>query len=95
MTQTRKDDGTTTKPHVAFYTKPGCHLCEAAKLEIERAACQGRYTFEEVNIESDAALLKQYGWEIPVVVINGTIVFKYRLTTQEFKREIERYSKTA
>ena len=81
------------KAHVTFYTKRGCHLCEEAKREIVRARCAGRYTFEEIDIESDPSLLKRYGWEIPVVLINGTIAFKYRLTAEEFRRAVEKYSK--
>ena len=80
----------TQKPHVTFYTKPGCHLCEEAKREIEDAGCSGQYTFEEVNILSDPELLRRYGTEIPVVLINGTHAFRYRLTAEDFQRAIQR-----
>ena len=78
------------KPHVVFYTKPGCHLCEEARAEIERAGCAGLYTFEEVDILSDAELTRRYGWDIPVVVINGVETFKHRLTPSDFRREVRR-----
>lgn len=77
-------------PHVVFYTKPGCHLCEEAEREIEAARCDGQYTFEKVNIETDATLLRRYGWEIPVVTINGVVLFKHRLTAAEFRRAIKK-----
>ena len=80
----------TQKPHVLFYTKPGCHLCDEARHEIERAGCSGQYTFEAVNILSDPELLRRYGTEIPVVLINGTHAFKYRLTAADFRRAIQR-----
>ena len=80
----------TPKPHVILYTKPGCHLCDEAKREIERAACSGQYTFEEVNILSDPELQRRYGTEIPVVLINNTHAFKYRLTAADFRRAIQR-----
>jgi glutaredoxin len=79
-----------TKPHVIFYTKPGCHLCEDARREIENSGCRGRFTYEEVNILSDPALQRRYGTEIPVVLINGTHAFKYSLTADDFRRAIER-----
>lgn len=78
-----------TKPHVIFYTKPGCHLCEEAKREIERAGCAGQFTFEEVNILSDPELQRRYATEIPVVIINGTHAFKYHLTARDFRRAIQ------
>jgi glutaredoxin len=81
-----------TKPHVILYTKPGCHLCEEAKREIERAGCADDYTFESVNILSDPELQRRYAAEIPVVTINGTHAFKYRLTASEFRRAIRKHS---
>lgn len=80
------------KSHVILYTRPGCHLCEEAKQEMLAANCAGEYTLEEVNIETDAALKERYGWEIPVIVINGVKAFKYRLTADEFKRKLRRLS---
>jgi glutaredoxin len=76
------------KAHVILYTRPGCHLCEEAKAEMLAANCAGSYTLEEVNIETDPALKERYGWEIPVIFINGIKAFKYRLTAGEFKKKI-------
>lgn len=81
------------KPHVIIYTKPGCHLCEEAKREMERAGGGDAYTFEEVNILSDPDLGRRYGTEIPVVLINGTHAFKYRLSADEFKRALRKASR--
>jgi glutaredoxin len=78
------------KAHVIFYTRPGCHLCEEAKREMLAAGCADEYTFEEVNIETDQGLKERYGWEIPVIFINGQKAFKYHLTAEEFKRKLWR-----
>ena len=78
------------KPHVVFYTKPGCHLCDEARAEIQNSGCEGLYTYEEVDILSDAELMRRYGWDIPVVLIDGTHAFKHRLTAADFRRAIER-----
>ena len=77
-------------PHVILYTKAGCHLCDEARAEIGRSGCAGLYTYEEVDILSDAELTRRYGWDIPVVLINGTHAFKHRLTAAEFERAIGR-----
>ena len=76
------------KPHVVFYTKPGCHLCDEARAEIARSGCAGLYTYEEVDVLSDPELSRRYGWDIPVVLIDGTHAFKHRLTAEEFRRAI-------
>jgi hypothetical protein len=54
------------------------------------AGCDTLYTLEEVNIETDPALIERYGLEIPVITINGTRAFKYRLTAREFKARLRR-----
>jgi glutaredoxin len=79
-----------TRAQVILYTRPGCHLCEEAKGEILAANCSNEYLLEEINIETDPSLVELYGWEIPVVVINGIKAFKYRLTAAEFKRKLRR-----
>ena len=86
---------TKQKAHVRFYTKPGCHLCEEAKQEILRAGGGQAYTLEEVNIEPDPTLRARYGTEIPVVVINGIVAFKHRLTAADFRRALRQYSSSS
>ena len=80
----------TPKKHVTLYTKPGCHLCEDAKQEIIRAGCADEYTFQEINIETSPELKARYGLEIPVVRIDGVVVFKYRLTADEFRKQLRK-----
>lgn len=80
----------TEKAHVRIYTKPGCHLCDEAKAEMLKAGCAELYTLEEINIEEDAELKRRYGWDIPVVRINGIVAFKHRLTADEFARQLRR-----
>lgn len=77
-----------TKPRVTLYTRRGCHLCEDAKHEIQAAGARDEYTFDEIDIDTDASLVARYGLEIPVVQINGTTVFKYRLTAREFLHQL-------
>ena len=81
------------KALVTVYSKPGCHLCEEAKANIESAGCDGEYTLEEVNIESDAALLERYQHDIPIVLINGVRVFKHQVDPGEFRRKLRRLSR--
>ncbi|HEV2915986.1 MAG TPA: glutaredoxin family protein [Pyrinomonadaceae bacterium] len=78
------------KALVQLYTRPGCHLCEEAKREILAADCADRYVLEEIDIDADPALLERYGWEIPVITINGIKAFKYRLTSAEFQTKLRR-----
>lgn len=79
---------TPTKAHVIIYSRPGCHLCEEAKQAIDSAQCANEYTLEEINIESDRALLQRYRYDIPVIMINGKEAFRHRLTPEAFREKL-------
>jgi len=74
-----------TKPHVIVYSRPGCHLCEEAKLAIQSAGVSDRFTLAEINIESDEELLRKYQYDIPVVTIDGREAFRQRVNPHVFK----------
>ena len=78
---------------VTIYTRPGCHLCDAAKAAINASDCDGEFTLEEVNIDLDPVLCERYGYDIPVISINGVKVFKHRVDPGEFKRKLRRLTR--
>ena len=80
------------KTEVILYTKPGCHLCEEARAQIRAADCAELYEMEEVNIETDPALMELYGLKIPVITIDGTEAFRYRVSPAEFRDLIKQTS---
>ena len=77
-----------TKARVVLYSKPGCHLCEEMKAEMNNARCADLYSLEEINIESDIELLARYRFEIPVLMINGVEAFRHRLLAEEFRAQV-------
>ena len=76
------------KAHVIVYSRPGCHLCDEAKAAITSAGCNDRFTFEEINIESDPELLRKYKYDIPVVTIDGVEFFRHRVDVRQFRERI-------
>jgi len=76
------------KVQLILYTKPGCHLCEEMKREIQRAGCAELYALAEVNIETDLDLLARYRYEIPVLFIDGVEAFRHRLRSGDFKARL-------
>jgi glutaredoxin len=52
---------------LVLYSRPGCHLCDDARTVLERIG----HPFEEVDIETDDALLRRYLERIPVVALDG------------------------
>ena len=61
---------------VVLYARPGCHLCDDARAVIEAARAEVAFVFQEVDIESDDALIRDYGLRIPVVAIDGDELFE-------------------
>ena len=53
---------------VTLYGRPGCHLCDAALVLLERVRATRPFALEQVDIESDDELFKRYLERIPVVV---------------------------
>ena len=73
---------------LTLYSRPGCHLCDEMKAIVARVArgVQTQVTIDEVDISTDADLEARYGLEIPVLLVDGKKVAKYRITEQELAR---------
>jgi glutaredoxin len=61
---------------VTLYSRPGCHLCDDARLALNRIKARHPFRLEEVDIESDDALFKRYLERIPVVALDGIELFE-------------------
>ena len=75
---------------VVLYSRPGCHLCDEMKAVAQRVARSVPIILQEVDISADAELMQRYGTEIPVMVIGGRKVAKYRISEEELIRSLER-----
>ena len=75
---------------VIIYSRPGCHLCAVAKSVIEQSDCAGKYTLDEVNIETDENLLSRYKNDIPIIMIDGVEAFRHRVSAEEFEKAIQK-----
>jgi glutaredoxin len=63
---------------VTLYGRPGCHLCDEARVALERLLAAGRaFALEEVDIERDDALLRRYLERIPVVALDGVELYDF------------------
>lgn len=68
-----------------------CELCEAMLRELEVFA-RGRALppVEVVDVDSDARLTRRHGLDVPVLLLDGTVVCRHRLDTAELRRLLER-----
>ena len=75
---------------VVVYSRRGCHLCEIVKETLSKLHKRGGFTWQEVDVDSDESLRRQFNDEVPVVFIDGHKAFKYRMAERDFLRRLER-----
>ncbi len=73
---------------VIVYSRKGCHLCEVVKESLDKLARQGGFTWQEIDVDADPALRREYNDQVPVVFIDGHKAFKYRMDEREFLRRL-------
>jgi len=66
-------------PTVILYGKPGCHLCDDARMEIERVRAEHPFELQQVDITLDPALNRLYGERVPVLALDGEELFDFRV----------------
>ncbi|MGH8951077.1 MAG: glutaredoxin family protein [Acidimicrobiia bacterium] len=79
--------------HLAFkfFTRPGCHLCDEARPLVERAIRRRGGTLEEVDIDTDDVLIRDYGMRIPVLLGPGDdVVAEGRIDRASLRRALRR-----
>lgn len=70
---------------VTLYTKDGCHLCEEARTLLDRVRKDMPFALEEVFLRDDDERFAEYRDSIPVVAVNGSTVFKYRVDERKLR----------
>jgi glutaredoxin len=58
-------------PRITFYTRTGCHLCDEARVVIERVCADLEEEYAEIDIDTDPALVSRFGEEVPVTFVDG------------------------
>ncbi len=80
-------------PQLQFITKEGsCTLCDELFIELESAQDYVDFDLEILKIEQDEELYKKYWDKIPVILLNGKVIVKYRSTRDELIKKINRRS---
>ncbi|MGK0722296.1 glutaredoxin family protein [Leucobacter sp. W1478] len=82
---------------ITLLSKPGCHLCDDARVVINRVRGElaGRgivATLDERNILADVQLARLHSEDIPVVLIGGRRHAIWRVDAQKLTRAVERAS---
>ena len=74
---------------VTLYTKPDCHLCEAALAVLEEARAELPFELTVRDITLDEALHRAYFERIPVVSVDGEELFEYFVDAEILRERLE------
>jgi glutaredoxin len=73
-------------PRLILYGRPGCHLCDDARVVLERIG----EPFAEVDITTDDALHAAYLERIPVVALDGEELFDFFVDEGVLRAHLDR-----
>jgi len=75
---------------VTLYGKPGCHLCDDARVIVERVRAEHPFELREVDVSLDPVLLREYGERIPVLELDGEELFEFHVEEAALVQRVDR-----
>jgi glutaredoxin len=73
---------------LVLYTRPGCHLCEDAKAILARVEADTGEGFTEIDITGDEDLEEEYGFRIPVLLLDGREHGYWRVEEERLRTDL-------
>jgi len=58
-------------PRITLVGKPGCHLCDDARVVIEQVCADTGESYAEVSIYDDLEMADLYWEQVPVTLVDG------------------------
>jgi len=74
---------------VHLYFARDCHLCESARLVLERVRAEVPFELTETDIAGDPELEARYRERIPVVLVDGEEAFHYFVHPDVLRRKLQ------
>ena len=78
--------------NVTIVGKPGCHLCDEARVIVEQVCAETGATWDEVSVLEDVALFDSYWDQIPVLLINGKVHNYWRIDPERLTKALRELS---
>jgi glutathione S-transferase len=73
---------------VTLYGRDGCHLCDEARVALERVRRELPFRLVERDITDEEALHRAYFDRIPVIALDGRELCEYVLDEDLLRREL-------
>lgn len=74
---------------LTFLTRAGCHLCQTAKDSVAEVVSGRDVTVTEIDIDTDEDLAGRFGWDVPVVLLNGRQHSFHRVDRDRLSRALK------
>ncbi|CAB4907023.1 unannotated protein [freshwater metagenome] len=74
---------------VTVFSRTGCHLCEIAIDKINSIKDELNFDLEIKLIDADAELEKEFGEQVPVIMIDNKIHDYWRVDLDRFSKAIK------
>lgn len=71
---------------VVLYSRESCHLCDDAREILLAELSRTPFELEEVDVDHDERLEREYGVRVPVITIDGEERFEYQMDAEELAR---------
>ena len=75
--------------NVTVYSRSGCHLCEIAMDRINSVKKDYEFSLEIFLIDNNNELEKEFGEQVPVIMIDNTIHDYWRVDLERFTKAIK------
>ncbi|MEU7997787.1 glutaredoxin family protein [Micromonospora sp. NPDC049060] len=76
------------EPRLTLITRPGCHLCDEAKLALDRVVAVTADRWTEKDVTDDIELEREYGDRLPVVLLDGKEHGYWRVEEERLLRDL-------
>jgi len=79
---------TASAAQVTLIGKPGCHLCDDARIVVARACAETGASWQELSILDDPELADEYAERIPVVLVDGRPFDFWRIDEERLRTRL-------
>jgi hypothetical protein len=73
---------------VILVGKPGCHLCDDARVVVAAVCADRGVSWAEVSILDDPDLADRYAEQIPVVLVDGAVHDFWRVDSERLRKAL-------
>jgi len=70
---------TASEIRLRLLSRPGCHLCEQMRADVDRLLEGKAHEWEILDVDSDDELARRWSDSIPVLFVNGRLFAKGRI----------------